>query len=391
MFLFKSKLKEKAELVFDVGSGSVALALVTKKNTNSKPKVLWYEILAVKESPAGDEKRELKKVFLILSKKFFPEIKKFSDYKITDAHIIFSAPWYVSEARKINIAYGSPKIILAEDIAKELQRVADDLDERTKKKTSLARHIFSNDARVVEKVILNTEINGYRIDDPIGKSVKELSMDLFLSVSPKDLCESLSSIILNEIVRCNISIHSFPMAHATVLSLGDEHNDTILIDMSGTTTDITKVSNGSITDSVHLPMGKRDLIRTLSKEMSVDTFLAESLLRLYSSSTLSNREMADIDFILKDTELLWKKLVLETIQKMQTNGYRCSSYILSADDDVVVHLNHSLESILKNDNNELHCATSVKTISNYTEQVDFSLVLKKDPFIALEALYVTSY
>jgi len=394
MFFLKAKPKEKAELIFDVGSGSVALALLSRKSPQTKPIVHWY-----KNKPLNSfkkEKHKTEKAILIgnvatLCNDLSVFLRKNREFEITDANVILSAPWYISQAKRIKIDNQSSKIFSADDINGELQKIAQSLEEEAKKKSSELSNIFSGEMKVIEKNILNVEVNGYRVDSIIGKNAKTIAIDLFISIAPQDLCLGIIDKIKNNFSYTKININSFPMVHSTVLSDMANAKNSILIDMSGTTTDITKILDGLIVESVHLSIGKRDLINAITKNLTVPDYIAESMLRMYAEGVLSVRETADIDFVLKDTEILWKKLVSETILKMEDNGYICSSFVLSSDKDVLEHLKHSLGNVLKRENNELHCVSAISTIESYSELVDFSPVKEKDSFIALESIFAMNH
>lgn len=391
--MFFSGKKEKLEtiLLCDAGSGSVTLALLQIKN--NKPVIIWHKNSALQIRDSGktiEEKKSLLKTIQTLIKDAELFQRKNKDLaKPTKAFVTLSAPWYLSETHRVVIKNDKPTVFTKESLDAELKKNSLLLEEKAKEKSSSVAHYFSDGSQMIEKSILNIKINGYEVDSPLEKPAKELSMDLFMSISPKDIFVGINSLFKESFFDLDVKVHTFPMVHLLALrNVKTKVNNVILIDVSGSTTDITKIENGAIVDSVHIPMGKKSFVNAIMKGYSVDRYIAESMLRLYFSGVSSVRESADVDFMLKDTELLWKKIVSEKINDMQKDGYSCTEHIVSSDQDMLEYIKHSIENISSNKNKELHCVSITSTIQMYNDMVDYSVLGECDPFIALESIYV---
>lgn len=331
--------KEKISLLIDVGNGSIGGAFV-KIGGGALPKIL-YNIrlpLTISEKPSTSQ---LFSETAVLLDELLAELMKhgFSGGKIkarniSDALITFSSPWFLSRTKKIHIEQEKAFVItknFLEDIAfKEEQIFESELPAEGDSEGGAFE--------IVEKSIVHTKINGYTLEDSIGKSTKIFDAFLFLSIMPKIITDTARGALLKHahIAKENITIHTFPLASFSVVrDLYHTVSDFVLIDISGEVTDMTLVHDNVIIKTVSFPSGRNFIIRQISKSFGVSSEIAESTLHIYNADKAENSVSTRMEEALADAEREWSVYFEDGFSSFGEKAIVPAKVYMTADSDVV--------------------------------------------------------
>lgn len=180
---------------------------------------------------------------------------------------------------------------------KELNNIINEIKEDAHNK---AQEIFNDltsnknlQIRLVNTSIVESYIDNYRIDNPIGFSGENLKIISYFTYAPLAYIGTLSNVAkqlkLNPIV---ISAEPFAVARG-VKGGRDKGFGAIIIDIGGGTTDIAVVHNGGFIDTHMLSFGGRVFTKRIASEMNLDYEKAEKIKIDYCKGNL-DRPIANI-------------------------------------------------------------------------------------------------
>lgn len=243
-------------LVLDVRSSSVGGAIV--EFSKHKPPVVirshreHYFFDAVVESDVFFNRAEsaTKTVLDTLLN------KKFHHKSISSIEIFFGAPWYQSSIVNTKIEQATPT-----------ECTSDFIENIIKNDTS-----FNDKEEVrVEKELISTFLNGYRIQTPLGKKATHFDLSFFNSVIAKETLDNFVKIISKYIKIQAVHVHTHPYAMFKVL------NETLhapkhyaVLDVSGEILEISIIKDDHFQKIVSIPFGSHYFMRAYAKMLSTD-------------------------------------------------------------------------------------------------------------------------
>lgn len=300
-FPFISNNPKKIFAVFDVGSDSVGASIVQYISPNDPPKILktFREDIIFRENLdfmifMDDMIKTLKLVAF--------DVSLAGVGTISDIHIVLSSPWYVSENRHVFVSEPKPFIFndkLSNDIFnKEIAKL---------KKDHHDKYGGNLDAlNIVEKEIVQVSLNGYPVDNPIGKKATQVDMNILITLS--------SGVAMDTIKNSLESVfHSIPLYfHSNISSLYivirekyHNMNAYTIVDIGGEVTDVCIVDNGIPKNIISFPYGRQNVYRDLMKILKKNKAEISSLLSLYIDDTLESKEKSKITTALQTVEKSW--------------------------------------------------------------------------------------
>ncbi len=324
------KSEEETCLLVDIGNGSMACALVLFAK-NKKPRFL-YSIerpFIVTEKP--DIRRLSDGMDTLLDSLLSTIIKK--SKSLSYVVVSFSSPWFVLKTKNIhlenNIPFTITKFFINSIVSKE---------EKIFKKELLTEFSGSKDRRfsAIEQSLVHTTINGYAVEDVIGKKTKFLDASIFLSAIATNIKEKIVNIISKQthIPEDKILLHSFPLVlFSAVRDNFTKSQDFILMDITSELTDMTLVSHGVISKNISFPFGRRSIVRQIAKTFNISPEIAESQLSMYISAKIDQTGLETMQKLMQDLEKEWSVYLEDTLQSLSENMILPKTIYITADND----------------------------------------------------------
>jgi len=289
----------KTILIFHIGSASVSGSLILKEAG------VWEVLFSKTENFFFQEEVTAETLFSETTKAMNSFLKDLSKKHLPIPEEVFcelASPWYFSEIRKIqfkkntNFSFNSKlanNLLEKEALLFKKERLGED-------PLSLKEEI-----EPFETKILKTVLNGYETPHPFGQKIKELEMEVFVSLGTKEVFDKLKQIIhsyfpLKKICFSSQVLQAFLPARDIF-----PEKDFFLFFVGGEITDISVVKDGSLIGLHSFPLGSNSLIRKVGEILQIPFWEAETNLKLFTSGHLENLAEKKIIFALEDFKNLW--------------------------------------------------------------------------------------
>ena len=269
------KKKPSLSFVFDVRDSSISVA-VARFEADKKPEMILCQNFEFKYQDSINHKEYLSYMIKTLDKAIIfarrSLVKIGNKEKIGTHYFFIGSPWSASESKTIKIIKDKPfeinnsvleKIIVGEELA-----IEKNIEEQTK----------DFNWKVLEERIIQSKLNGYKIDNIFGKKTTNLTIELFVSFIPYEIKDKLSAYMDEKIGKhfkqqnnsCILSSYSF------FRDLYSNKNDFIYVDLGKLVTDVYVVRDDIIFGIASIPFGEENIIQTsLSKtNLSRDIFMS---------------------------------------------------------------------------------------------------------------------
>ncbi|MFH0755238.1 MAG: hypothetical protein V1910_01040 [bacterium] len=269
------KKKPTVSFVFDIRDASISIA-VAKFKTDEKPEIILCQNFEFKYQELKDYKKYISSMIETLDEAIFSirkSLVKINNKEKIGTHYFFiGSPWSISQSKIIKIIkdkiFEINKNLLEKIISSEEIIFEKSLEEQTKKP----------DWKVLEEKIIVSKLNGYKIDNILGKKAVNLSLELFVSFTPSEIKNKLEYYIDKKIGKnikrqnnsCILSSYSF------LRDLYSDKNDFIYIDIGKLITDVYIVREDIIFNIASFPFGEENIIQTslMKTNLSRDIFLS---------------------------------------------------------------------------------------------------------------------
>ena len=284
------KLQKKVGLAFDIGTASVSAALFELRGDDPRPYVLKIfrkfhtaslnrDASHFSKSTVGQFSAILKDVGIEL-KGVMPEM-----YVVG-----LSSIFYLGKTEHIYMKYPKPRSITSADTASSINQG----------QQKFLADIGNSDVVIIEEVLMRSFLNGYRVDQPIGKSAEEVESWVHFAGTSRELYDTFTSIIKGARSDAHIRFSTFPVTTWLLMQemLEPEHS-ALVIDIGGELTEVTFLVDGVITEIVSLPFGVLNILLRISESERIDTDNALSLLKSYTAQTLAPEISLRIHGIIK--------------------------------------------------------------------------------------------
>lgn len=338
MFGFLSNSEEDNVILIDIGNGTITGGL-SVYNKNSKPTFYF----CVKKYFSTTDKLEIKKfenetislldevINQIIRQGFSNKYFKSKSKKIKNVLVSFSSPWFLSKSKNIELSndkeFVITKAFLDDILNKEVLNIENELE----------RDGGEQGLEVIEKSIINSKINGYVLDNSIGKNTKSFNASLYISVIGKEFVHKVVENIHKHthISSEKIIIHTFPLILFTVIrDLFSRESNFLLMDVTGEVTDITLIKDDIIEKSASMPSGRNFIIRQIARTLSVSNEIAESTLQLYITGKLNDELNSKVNDILAGVEREWSIYLENALLEIAPDMALPNSVFITADGDV---------------------------------------------------------
>jgi hypothetical protein len=341
MGIFSSTKKEKIIAIFDIGSGSIGGAIVRIPiQAQSIPTILASvrtDFVFRKDLDFdvffNDMIRALDTTARLLHKKGAgaPE----------EIFCVLASPWYISQTRVVRMTKETPFLFS--------RRIADDL---LKRELTALVDVYNKKYEgtgstplMIEHHVIGVKLNGYTVDDPIGKKTKSLEMDVVISLSPKQCVEKIRETIDSIYPGIKGSFASFMTS--SYLAVRDHFvspESYLLVDVGSEVTDVAVVSGGVLRSSLSFPFGKNTIFKYICTKQNIELRDAQELFSLYCTGTLAPAKKQAHEALFESIKHSWSGAFYQSVTDLKYSLGLPATVFLTADADSILWFAQVLES-----------------------------------------------
>lgn len=177
------------------------------------------------------------------------------------------------------------------------------------------------DIKLVNAAIVDMNIDGYKVSNPVGFQGKEVEVSIFNAFAPLVHYGALQTIAA-ELNMDLLAITVEPYAVARALSLEDGGDfNAIFIDIGGGTTDIAVVKNGGVIGTKMFTLGGRVFTKRLAQALNVSFTDAEKIKLAYANEELEKQSYRVVREAMQMDADVWisgVELSLQDFEKIDT-------------------------------------------------------------------------
>lgn len=165
------------------------------------------------------------------------------------------------------------------------------------------------DIRIVNSALVQMEIDGYTVTNPVGFQGKEVKVQLYTAFAPMIHIGALEQ-VASQLDMDLLAVAAEPFAVARSVT-GDSDNSTlsaILMDVGGGTTDIAVLNEGGVQGTKMFGIGGRAFTRSIERDLSLDFAAAEKIKVSLSEhkDVIPPHKLAEIEKALSKTTRVWR-------------------------------------------------------------------------------------
>lgn len=173
------------------------------------------------------------------------------------------------------------------------------------------------DVKLVNAAIVDVQIDGYKVGNPIGFQGKDVDISIFNAFAPLVHFGALQTIAA-ELNKELMAITAEPYAVARCMGNMDGGNfSSIFMDIGGGTTDIAVVNNGSVDGTRMFNLGGRTFTKRLAQSLNVSFDEAEEIKISYSTDKLEKQSHKIIREAMKSDCEVWLSGVALTLAEFE--------------------------------------------------------------------------
>jgi cell division protein FtsA len=193
----------------------------------------------------------------------------------------------------------------AAELRKILDRVQYRAFERARQQLSWETGYKEIEVKLVNTAIVDVQIDGYRITNPIGFQGRDVSIQLFCAFAPMVHLGALQTVAQNlDLNLINVAAEPFAVAKSVGQQESSEFS-AIFIDIGGGTTDIALVDNGGVEGTKMFAIGGRSFTKRVAQATGTSFERAEEMKLAYSAGKLGVRAAAQVEKALENDVKVW--------------------------------------------------------------------------------------
>jgi len=334
MSLFSIRKDSGCLLIFDIGSGSVAGAIIL--TAKEHPPTVLYNFrsdIPFHEEATGSRLlslmlRSLAQVVMAISHEGF-EVAGFGARrpKIREAIVSLSAPWVISRTSTLTLRNKEPQKITAS--------VFSELLAHSKEETDSQEENVPKGSVEIEQKLVKSLLNGYETASPFEKKASEAEFSVFESFSLPRVTEKISDIIANFIHAKQVTYHSFSLlAFSTLRELYPNEENFVIVDVSGEQTELAIVKKAVLVETITFPFGRNHLIRMLKKYTDMPASGVSAIFKLYVENNGTGRLFERAKKVFEKAKEEWGEKFSKTLSAFSEETFLPQLIFLTADDDV---------------------------------------------------------
>ncbi len=331
-WLLKPQSKTRGEiiLILDLGSTSIGATLGTI-NIAAAPGTC-LEPLATARLPLSASAQATPEQFKYELSETLEQAMQtvLGDIKPAQIFCFLSSLYYVGAPRVIKLAEDKPFTFSSKLIKKlvdeEVESVKAELGERGWAPWSM---------EVLEREVLALSANGYELKAPNGESVNQAKINVFIAGADQGLLETVRQVIRRRFAALPLYFRSFMGASFVVMrDLLPETPSFVMVDISGSLTDIAIVNQGSLVGVGSFPLGYQSIVKKLAEEGRSNQVDIETKLALLAKNNLA----PSLEPLVRSAERIltqWRRELEFTCQSVLGNLFLPDTIILIGENELV--------------------------------------------------------
>lgn len=391
--LFSSKDERDISIILNVGSGSVAAAIVSLSKI-SGPKILFslrepipFQLHSNPARLPALMASALEKACKTILTDGIPRLQSAPNQhgKIREVLVTFCPPWYVSETRLLTIRNIKPFAFTEDLVSAALKKEAAEFEQK--------ENMAKDQAACLDQDVMSVSLDGYRIEHPYGRRAVQADFSAYLSITSSPVLENSRSIIARHFSPPEIAFTSLPLLAFRVLrERVAKEKDFLLIDVSRELTEISLVKKDLIQETASFPLGKNHFIREIMKFSKSSPESAASELSLSLKNMATEEHDVKVRLLISKVAANWTQSLRETLENISEAHYIPSTIYILAQSDLEAFFADSakqaiaLSSTLSAENSSVEVINQEFLKGEYAE----SESAQADALMILSALYCNS-
>jgi len=342
-FLKENREKENYGLALDVGTEWVK-ALVFKRNKNDEAEVLG---VGKKRQRLGDmQGGAVTDISGVIKNCQIAILKAEEAAGVSAGQAVMGIAGELVKGRTTVVHYKRkhPEKEISE---KELKRIIEKIQEKSfeKARAEIASEtgVAEIEVRLVNSVIVEIKIDGFKVQNPIGFQGRDVSVSIFNAFAPSVHFGALTT-IAEDLNLDLLSIAVEPYAVARSIGLeNDASFSAIFIDVGGGTTDIALVQSGVIEGTKMFAIGGRSFSKRIASDFSLSFIEAEKIKIDYSRGLLSREKKERVQQLIQNDLKTWLSGVELTLSEFEKVEFLPSNIFLCGGGSNLPEIKESLE------------------------------------------------
>lgn len=317
--------------IIDVGSGSVGVGIVSSDKDKKLPEIIFSHREYMRPGGSGDGEEMLRKMrealfaaCLKLSDQGLKKLSQFdSNARIRKTLVTCSSPWAYTITK--DVRYSDDKNFkITRTLIDELVREAEKQAEKVLNEGDISRNLG---LEVIERTIVDTHVNGYHIDDVIGKNGKELSMTHVVGLIPKDILDAVEEVEEKIFQGTKMNAHTFMLViHCVLREIFPKSKNMLIVDVTGESTEIGVVEHGKLTHTEHTMYGSNTLIRSILKDTNGNADDTISRLNILTEDLNDPKKINEFDGLMHEFDTV----LIETLRNLEKIAPLPSTIVITA-------------------------------------------------------------
>jgi hypothetical protein len=396
MFALFGNPKEEVVAVFDIGNGSIGGSLV-RITAGQPPSILYAHREPIAYMPHVTSGRLLDLMLKLLTKVAahmrkdgIPEARKLVGHlPFNQAYCVFSSPWYVSQTHVLKVQKEQAFTVTPDFIDTLVQKEQEQFQESLRE--GKYEKVFGEDVQLFEKKIIHTRLNGYEVQEPVGKRVREVEVTFFSSFISKKILSSVESALAQIFHFRSMSYSSFALASwNAVRDIYPGASDFLFVDITTEVTDMALTIDGVLTETISFPLGRATLIRQIVEALLIPPEVALSFLDMYHKGTLEKKFADKVTQLLETALQKWHESFVQSLKNLQKFYVLPNKIYSTVDPDVEFYFTKALAEPVPKELNvpgDAFVAVIMNTeaIRQYIHHVPTAA---SDSFISIESIFV---
>ena len=240
------------------------------------------------------------------SEKAIERAYEMCDVKPTQAILGIAGELVKGSTTTVHYQRGSPKSkIDLPELKNIVQKIQWKAFDNVRKELSWETCQNEMDVKLINAVIVNVRIDGYRVTNPLGFQGKDISISIFNAYAPLVHLGALQT-IAQDLGLDLLTITAEPYAVAKATGIEEDLDfSAIFIDMGGGTTDVAVVRNGGMEGIKMFALGGRAFTKRLVTKFNISFTEAEDKKIKYSAGLLPKNEAEKIKNLFKNDLEVW--------------------------------------------------------------------------------------
>ncbi len=160
--------------------------------------------------------------------------------------------------------------------------------------------------RLVNSALVNINIDGYAVTNPVGFQGKEVIVQLYTAYAPMIHIGALERTAQElDLDLLAVAAEPFAVSRSVIGNDANANMSAVLMDIGGGTTDIAVIHEGGVQGTKMFGIGGRAFTRSIERDLGVDFAKAEELKLGLGSPTMPSNKVVAIEKSLNKTLDVW--------------------------------------------------------------------------------------